>query len=600
MTSSLRSVYQNKQAFYQAEVNRRERRLRQLVTGRITSALAFIAAFYGGFYYSIFFYTLPVFGALFLFLVQHYGKELEAKNLAVRLCDLNALELRALDFDFTGFDDGEHYRDEHHPFSYDLDLFGKGSLFQYLNRTASLTGEAQLAHDLLQGKTDAGEIYARQQSVKELGTHLDLRQQLWATGKETAWKNADVTAMQQWLQESDWVRGSSKFFWLRWGLPAITVPLLLYTFYKIFAHTDFSFLPVFIVAFSVQLTIVSLFGARVTKIMLALTQYRDRLANYAKLFELFRTQSFQTELLNKHVQLANDACAEVKKFALLVNRLESRMNPMAMSFGNGIFALDLHSVFALEEWRAKNGKHLPQWLESLAEWDALNSLAHVHYTHPEFAFPTFTKEFSLKADSLGHPLIAGNVRVNNDFVLNAAPQVMIITGANMAGKSTFLRAVGVNFVLSLAGAPVCATRWEGPIAKLRSGMRTTDSLQDHQSYFYAELARLQSIVKELQSGTPMLVLLDEILKGTNSDDKQAGSRELILQLFQLPALVLLATHDVVLGGMAQEKPTHIAATCFESEIKNDGLHFDYRLKQGVAKTRNATFLMRQMGILPKQ
>jgi DNA mismatch repair ATPase MutS len=275
------------------------------------------------------------------------------------------------------------------------------------------------------------------------------------------------------------------------------------------------------------------------------------------------------------------------------------MNPMANSFGNGIFALDLHSVVALEEWRAKNGKSLPQWLESLAEWDALNSFAHFHYTHSNFAFPTFTEKFSLKATNLGHPLIPGRVRVNNDFALPTAPQVMIITGANMAGKSTFLRAVGVNFVLSLAGAPVCASQWEGPIAALRSGMRTTDSLQDHQSYFYAELARLQSIVEELKSGKPMLVLLDEILKGTNSDDKQSGSRELIHQLIQLPALVLLATHDVVLGGMSEEDPNHISATCFESEIKNDGLHFDYRLKPGVAKTRNATFLMRQMGIIPK-
>jgi hypothetical protein len=597
--TSLHSIYEGKRQFHQSEVDRRNSTIRKLVGGRILSALGFVAAFYGAFNLNFLFYLLPIIAGLFLWLVARYVKETEARDLAKRMVQLNELELKALDFDFLGFDDGERYKDDHHSFSYDLDLFGKGSLFQYLNRTASQTGEQQLSRDLLIGKTKKEEIEERQQAVKELGQHLDLRQQLWATGKETAWKKVEMDSMFQWLNEPDWIRGNTKFLLLRWGLPAITVPITIYTFYLIFARFDFTFLVAFMAAFSIQAGIISMFGGRVTKVMLALTNYRDRLENYSKLFQLFRQTSFHTSLLKKHSTLASDAFGEVKKFAQLVNRLESRMNPIAMGFGNGIFALDLHSVAALEEWRAKNGKALPQWLDSLAEWDALNSLAHFHYTHPNNVFPVFTEQFSIQATQLGHPLIPNTIRVNNDFVLRASPQVMIITGANMAGKSTFLRAVGVNFVLSLAGAPVCATKWEGPIAALRSGMRTTDSLQDHQSYFYAELARLQSIVEELKGGKKMLVLLDEILKGTNSDDKQAGSRELIQQLINLPTLVLLATHDVVLGAMANETPDRISATCFESEIKNDGLHFDYRLKQGVAKTRNATYLMRQMGILPK-
>lgn len=590
--ASLSSVYQEKQKFYQGEIDRRSTTLRRLVWGRIAVALIFIAALYGGFSQSLFFYTLPLVALLFLFLVQRYGKETMARNLATRLEQLNALELRALEYDFQEFDPGENFKDEHHPFSYDLDLFGKGSLFQYINRSASQVGEQRLADDLLKGGMDPKKIYQRQEAVRELGPQLDLRQRLWATGKGVIWSKSDLQPLFEWLREPDWVRGNKKFFWMRWVLPVFPISALVYT------YIDFSFLVVFIVLMSLQLAIISIYSGRVSKMMMALTHYRDRLDNYGQLFQLFRQGNFQSDLLKQHGKAAQEAHEEVKRFAKLVNALESRMNPIANAFGNGIFALDLHSVFALEEWRAKSGQALPQWLQSLAEWDALNSLAQFHFTNPGFAFPAFTEQLSLKAVNLGHPLIPPAVRVDNDFSLRTAPQVMVITGANMAGKSTFLRAVGVNYVLSLSGAPVCADRWEGPIVALRSGMRTTDSLQDHQSYFYAELSRLRSIMQELKNGTRTLVLLDEILKGTNSDDKQTGSRELILEFVGLPCLVLLATHDVVLGGMADEKPEQIAATCFESEIRNEGLYFDYRLKPGVAKTRNATYLMRQMGIIP--
>ena len=168
----------------------------------------------------------------------------------------------------------------------------------------------------------------------------------------------------------------------------------------------------------------------------------------------------------------------------------------------------------------------------------------------------------------------------------------------MAGKSTFLRSVGVNFILGLNGSPVCASYWSTPMAALRTGMRTADSLQEHQSYFYAELNRLHSIIEELRVGKPMLLLLDEILKGTNSTDKQLGSRELIKQLIQQKALVLIATHDIALGDMEQQFPEKVFNSCFEGKIENDQLTFDYKLNKGVAQKANATFLMRKMGIIP--
>jgi DNA mismatch repair ATPase MutS len=175
---------------------------------------------------------------------------------------------------------------------------------------------------------------------------------------------------------------------------------------------------------------------------------------------------------------------------------------------------------------------------------------------------------------------------------------MIITGANMAGKSTFLRTLGVNIVLALNGAPVCSSSFHCPVISMRSGMRTADSLQDHQSYFYAELDRLKSIMDELRAGKPLLILLDEILKGTNSTDKQAGSIALVRQLLSYPCLALIATHDLALGDLEKEYPDRVKNYCFEPTIENDQLSFDYKLKQGLAQKMNATFLMKKMGIIP--
>jgi MutS domain V len=616
MAATLQSVYEQKQQLYQEEVRKLDRAIRNLVLGRISVALLFLFLGYQGFSDTAFFYWLPLPAIGFFFLVSRYGKEVQKRNVVSQLVKLNQLELKALNFEFDEFAAGGAFKDEHHAFSYDLDIFGTGSLFQYLNRCATSLGEKRLANDLLtpsvarhsdgapSGATEESPsaerdrsvreiIYSRQVAIKELGPHLDLRQQLWALGKGVESKAQEHRHLEEWLKEKNWVRGNLKFSLLRWGMPVLTLIPLALTFYSSL------YFSVFLAMFAVQWTIVSFYSSRIGKTVLALSRYKEWLENYGQLFQTFREISFQSPLLQRHRKLADDAFEEVKRFSKLVNTLESRMNPIANAFGNGIFSFDFHSMVALEEWRDKNGKQLTAWLESLAEWDALNSFAHFHYTHADYTFPVFTEELSLNAANLGHPLISSNIRIGNPCVLRTAPQVMVITGANMAGKSTFLRAVGVNFVLSQTGAPVCATEWKGPVAELRSGMRTTDSLQDHQSYFFAELARLQSIMGELRAGKKMVVLLDEILKGTNSNDKQAGSRELILQLIHLPGLVLLATHDVVLGNLAEEHPAQILATCFESEIKNDQLHFDYRLKPGVAQTRNATFLMRKMGILPK-
>jgi hypothetical protein len=594
MAENLQAIYAAKLQAHQERLRFLDRRIRQLVWGRIGVALITIYVTFLGFEKPFYFYLLLPLIALFLFLVSTYGRYAHQKLLTDRLIRFNELELKSLDYEYSQYSSGEQFRDEHHVYSYDLDLFGSGSLFQYLNRCASFLGEQKLASDLLTTERPIVAILERQEAVKELAPLLDLREKLWAMGKMTDGKSQTLDHLNQWLSERDWVTGNWKLSLLRWVFPLITFSSLLLSFY------DSSYVSVFFILFSVQWTLVSLYSSRVSKTLSLLTHYKEWLENYGELLREFSSHSFQGPLLKKHGRLAQEAHAEVTRFSKYVNTLEARMNPIANGFGNGLFSFDLHAISSLESWRKRNGSAVESWMESLAEWDALQSIAHFHFSHPNYTFPALTEEMSLQANDLAHPLIPEKGRVGNSCHMSRAPHVMVITGANMAGKSTFLRAVGVNFVLSQTGAPVCASSWRGPAIALRSGMRTTDSLQDHQSYFFAELKRLESIVTDLKQGKQTLVLLDEILKGTNSDDKQAGSRGLILQLVKLPALVLLATHDVVLGSMALENPSQITAACFESQIKEHQLFFDYRLKEGVAQTRNATFLMRKMNIIPDQ
>src|SRR5690606_17581719 len=254
-------------------------------------------------------------------------------------------------------------------------------------------------------------------------------------------------------------------------------------------------------------------------------------------------------------------------------------------------------VYRLEKWKEGNATQLFEWLAAVHETEVVVSLATFAFNHPGYFFPRVNHERRLSAKGLGHPLLPEEVRVVNDITLDQKSSVMIVTGANMAGKSTFLRSLGVNMVLALAGAPVCANEFDCPFVDLRSGMRTADSLKENQSYFYAELDRLKSIMDELRRGTPLFILLDEILKGTNSNDKQAGSIELVKQLVNYPCLVVIATHDLVLGELANSFPDRIANYSFEATIENDHLSFDYKLKRGVAQTMNATFLMKKMGII---
>jgi MutS domain V len=584
--------YQQRASQFQVEVEKAENVIRKFSISRLAVALVIIAFIYLGFTQSFFFYPLPLLIVAFFYFVKQHLKSERERDLLIQLVNLNKFEAAARDYKFVNFADGNRFIDPQHPFSHDLDIFGKGSLYQYINRCATSLGESKLANDFAQLSFSKEYVLQRQEAIRELGTKVDFRQQSWATGKQIKDSNFDFEVLWAWLKQSPLFYKNQIVSILKWLLPTIMcLSIVGMMFHPIFKSISLAL-------FLAQTAFTAKFNRPITKLQIELSWYKEILENYAHLFQLMKVQSFSSALMHKHHQVAIAAADNVKVFSSLVNAVESRMNLIARVLGNGLFLYDFHSVSNLEKWREQHAASLPNWIASLAEWDALLSFATLHYNHPQYAFAEITDHLIIQGTEVGHPLIHSQGRVNNNFSLGDPAGVMLITGANMAGKSTFLRTIGVNYLLACNGAPVCATKWSSPLATLRSGMRTSDSLQEHQSYFYAELNRLQSIIEDLRSGKPMIILLDEILKGTNSTDKQTGSRELIKQLIQYNALVLLATHDIALGDMEQQYPHQIVNTCFEGKIENDQLTFDYKLNQGLAQKANATFLMKKMGIIP--
>jgi len=278
--------------------------------------------------------------------------------------------------------------------------------------------------------------------------------------------------------------------------------------------------------------------------------------------------------------------------------MDANLNIIAAVVLNGLFLFNLHLLAAVEKWKARYGNDIPRWFAIMGEFDALSSLANFACNNPQYIYPEEAKDdYLMDAADLGHPLIPISECVTNSITISGWNQFCIITGANMSGKSTFLRTVGTNYILAMIGAPVFASKFRFFPIRLHSSIRTSDSLSRKESFFYAELKRLKGIISELESGQRTFILLDEILKGTNSKDKQAGSIALLEQLIKYESVGLIATHDLILGDLIKSYPKNISNLCFEIQIVNDEMSIDYKLQDGVCQNLNATFLMKKMGIL---
>ena len=505
-------------------------------------------------------------------------------------------ELQALSGDYSSFEDGKEYVNPEHPYSFDLDIFGRRSLFQSINRTCTFFGKNRLAKWLQNHLHEKTSIEKRQEMVREISEHTLFREQFRVAGLVHHGQSSDAEKIQAWSQSpaqylhAGWVKA------FIWGVPVIN-SLLLIT--SLIGWTSFSCL-----GLSFGIFLVLSFGIikRATYIQETYGKQLKSLNGYARLIALAKAEDWKSagmlELMERFNLNGQSPVQALQQLSKELDRLDLRNNQFLYVLLEGSIFFQLQEIVRIERWKVRYGQHISEWLETVGELDALCSLGTFAYNHPQYTYPELTeKPFYFLATQMGHPLMPVSQCVKNDATIPSRPFFLIITGANMAGKSTYLRTIGVNYLLACVGAPVCCERLKLHPNQLITSLRTSDSLSDNESYFFAELKRLKRIIDLLNQGQQLFIILDEILKGTNSMDKQKGSFDLIRQFMQLKANGIIATHDLLLGSLIKQFPEEIRNYCFEADIKDNELTFSYKLREGVAQNMNACFLMKKMGII---
>lgn len=593
------------ETIYQEHIKQADSELHQVRTRILRISTLRVALFLAGIAGIIYFYQAGV--ALlclvagltfvpFLALVKYHNRLFFRKDWLETCVQVNQSELSALNNDYTPFDEGKEFINPAHRYSFDLDLFGRHSLFQALNRTCTSFGRHKLAEWLQQHLESRKEIEQRQVAVKELATYFDFREKFRITGLLYKGEASDGKEIREWVEAPAYFTDK---WWSRpilWLVPSTNILLALLGFAGILSMNWFG------VIFSIF--VLASFGLikPVSNLQMVYDKKLRILSVYAELIRLIEEQNMQSPLLKA---LKSDFGLDgkqtthiLKELSHELERLDLRNNQILYIILEGSLFWQLRQVMQIEQWRHKYGKYLSHWLDTLGKMDALCSMGTFAYNHPAYAYPQIAdKPFLFRAKEMCHPLMSPSQCVANDAAIPSRPFFVIITGANMAGKSTYLRTIGVNYILACIGSPVCCSSLEIYPAKLLTSLRTSDSLTDNESYFFAELKRLKQIIDRLNEGEELFIILDEILKGTNSMDKQKGSFALVRQLMELKANGIIATHDLLLAKLIEYFPDQIRNYCFEADITGNELTFSYKLREGVAQNMNACFLMKKMGLI---
>ncbi|MCG8702111.1 MAG: hypothetical protein MI922_28915 [Bacteroidales bacterium] len=518
---------------------------------RFTSFIAAIAIFFinkGAIEISIGI-SLTLIATFFISIRKFFQCKDEIKY-SEKLIEVCKNELLALDYKFDQFADGELYQHHEHPYSYDLDIFGEGSLFQMLNRTSTCKGEATLAEHLTNLILDPNEINRHQQAVKEIGAMPDFQVNFRTAGELTPDTDKDIEQLKKWLQEKYPLPNRSFRNILRFVSPLVLILLIVGSiFYSpLSQYTGLLFITnLFIIGFSLR---------KINRYQSVASKNTDLLKKYMRMLLNIEKNQWKSELLtglaSSNSMKGVSASEAIRDLNRMINNFENRMNIFGAIFLEGLFLWDLHYLEKIENWKSTYGEKLMDWITVITKFDVLTSLSTYTYNNPEYIYPKLTSKYVLNVEEMGHPLIKPSTRVCNNLQLNKKGDFVIITGANMSGKSTFLRTVAINMILAMAGVPVCAKRMELYPRRIYSSMRTSDSLSKNESYFYAELLRLKHILEELEQGKDTFIILDEILKGTNSHDKQVGSRKVLEKIIKLNGTGLIATHDLELTKIEQD------------------------------------------------
>lgn len=532
--------------------------------------------------------------AVFLWLVVKDIDNNQAISHLIHLIAVNQEEVTINEGKYSDRDDGKQWEKVEHDYAADLDLFGKSSFFQFYNRCTSEQGGKLLA-TRLQQPLPFHQISLLQNAVRELKEKTTWRQEWQAIGREESFSLATEKRINDWLALSE--KSLNTPFW---NLILLVFPMISFGTLVLFT---FSFIPFSLFIF-LMIGYFYFAGIKVRQVNAShgyLSRIVPQINALQKQLHHLELSSWNSPLMKEKLAIIKDqqqnAGREFFQLKSILNRFDIRLNLVVNPILNIFFLWDIRQLKDLQKWKLRNSANVEKWISVMAETDVLISMATFSFNQSDFCFPVVDeKHFHFDAEELGHPLIPYAKRVTNDVLTEGTGQVMLITGSNMAGKSTFLRSVGVNTVLAMMGSSVCAKRFFLSYVQVISSMRIADNLAENTSTFYAELKKLKTIIDRVNRKEGLLILMDEILRGTNSFDRHAGSEALIEQIIQLEAVALVATHDVELGALEKKYPKAIYNYHFDVQVKGEELFFDFKLKSGICQSMNASILMRKIGI----
>jgi hypothetical protein len=545
----------------------------------------------------------------FALLIKYHNEIDDAKQYAVFLKEINEQEVLKQKNKLSGFPTGETFLKRDHAYASDLDIFGHHSLFQLINRT-TMESAGMLLAGWLSAPAVKEVILARQKAVRELSPKVDWRQDLQATGMHFKHTVNDNDALTAWMNKPVSLLPHRFRYLITCILLSILSTAAAVNFLSHLLTVNYAKeLVPYLILLAISLIINSLVLKKAKAVTEATTEnvhhHLKITRGYRSLISKIESEKWQSEILQK-VQsdfgdASSSAAGRIDELTKILEVFQVRggkrqFNNFFYSVANAFWFLDIHLVLQTEKWKLKNAASFKRWASSLSEFEALSSLAGFHYANPSYTFPGIKDApYATQFEMLGHPLISAEKRVYNTFNLDGRGNIVMITGSNMAGKSTFLRSVGVNIVLALMGAPCCARSAQVSDMKIFTSMRTQDNLEEGVSSFYAELRRIEQLLKLIESGQAVFFLLDEMFKGTNSKDRHKGGVSLIRQLRELDAFGIISTHDLELASMAGK---HMIATnySFNSRLEGSELIFNYVLTPGLCTDFNASELMKKSGI----
>lgn len=529
---------------------------------------------------------------IFLVIAFFHNEKINYKKKLLTMLKYYENGIKRLDGTWKEFNDiGKEFIDRNHNFSSDLDIFGKSSLFQWINITKTSFGRKKLANKMMINNLPTRyEIQEAQDAIRELTNKREFCEKLYFEASIENKKKENIQELLKWGKSEEKNSFTTKYI----SYIFITVTAII-IFLSIIGRISITYL---LLDLMINYLVIKLLTKRLSTVIDTFIKNKREIIKYSSLLGLIQDEKFeskklielQKELLGSNINCKN----EMKKLKNIVSWIGDSTSNAYYLIINVFLMSDIFILYNLEEWRIKNGYKLEKWLEIMGEIEALVSLSTLAFEHEEWVYPSISGINEIEAKELAHPLLGERAK-SNDFKLNGSEKVALITGSNMSGKSTFLRTIGFNVILTYLGLPTCSKGFKCGISNIYTCMRTQDNLEENISSFYAEILRIKLVIEAAKSGEKVFFLLDEIFKGTNSNDRHDGARILIEQLVKLQGVGLVSTHDLELCNLEKEKRWLVNYN-FREYYKNNKINFDYVLRRGKSETQNAKHLMKLAGI----